>query len=212
MKTTIKSVNKLFAFEDEKGFEVIVEGFEDGFAVIEIPIDVRGVSEEGTVYIKIINEDEYVSFISGAFKKDSNFKEELLRAYELSRDTEFLGFKLTVQEAFCIITEENSSIFRIKESLSTMVLDFAKKVVNEANQEISEYNEMLNRVNNILDHTELRFKSYKAEVEYEENLEGRDIDEIGFGEDFATYVQYLISKGTYSVSEAVQEPIECLNL
>ena len=204
MKTTIKKVTKFFMFEEENGFEVAIEGFEDGLAVIEIPVEVDAVPDEGTIYVRAINEDEYVSFISGCFREDSNFKEELLRVYECKPDTEFLGFKLRVQEVSCTITEENSSIFKIKESLSSMVLTFAQKVIYEANREIYEHSEKIKRLNDILDHTELRFKSYLAEVEYEEQLEGRDIDEIGYGEDFATYVQYLVSQGC-NISEAVQE-------
>lgn len=205
MKTTIKKVTKFFTFEEENGFEVTIEGFEDGLAVSEIPIEVNAVADEGTIYVNVINEDKYASFISGCFREDSNFKEELLRAYECSPDTEFLGFKLKVQEVSCTITEENSSIFKIRESLSSMARTFVKKVMDEANREIYEHNEKLKRVNNILDNTDLRFKSYRAEVEYEEQLEGKDIDEIGYGEDFATYVQYLVSKGNCNVSEAVQE-------
>lgn len=204
MKTTIKKVTKFFTFEEENGFEVTIEGFEDGLAVIEIPVEVDTVIDEGTIYVRAINEDEYVSFISGCFREDSNFKEELLRAYECKPDTEFLGFKLRVQEVSCTITEENSSIFKIRESLSSMVLTFAQKVIDEANREIYEHSEKLKRLNDILDHTELRFKSYRAEVEYEEQLEGRDVDEIGYGEDFATYVQYLVSKGC-NISEAVHD-------
>lgn len=204
MKTTIKKVTKFFTFEEENGFEVTIEGFEDGLAVIEIPVEVDTVIDEGGIYVRAINEDEYVSFISGCFGEESNFKEELLRAYECSSDTEFLGFKLRVQEVSCTITEENSSIFKIRESLRLVLLTFAQKVIYEANREIYEHSEKIKRLNDILDHTELRFKSYRAEVEYEEHLEGKDIDEIGYGEDFATYVQYLVSQGC-NISEAVQE-------
>lgn len=205
MKTTIKSVSKIFVFENEKGFEVIIEGFEDGLAVIEIPIDMQAVANEGIVYIKAINETEYISFISGCFREDSNFREELLRAYECSPDTKFLGFKVRVQEVSCTITEENSSIYKIKESLSNMILTFAKKVIDEANKEISEYKKKLRSLDDILDHTELRFKDYRSEEEYEEHLKGKDIDEIGYGEDFVTYVQYLVSQRNCNVSTAVQE-------
>ena len=84
------------------------------------------------------------------------------------------------------------------------VVQMMNNVIDEANREIYEHSEKLKRLNDILDHTELRFKSYRAEVEYEEQLEGRDVDEIGYGEDFATYVQYLVSKGC-NISEAVHD-------
>ncbi len=205
MKTTIKNTKKLFEFEDGKGFKIIVEDFEDGLAVIEIPIEAEGAPEESVIYISVIDEDRYEAFISGCFSKESNFREELLKAYECSPDTEFLGFKLKVQEMFCIITEEDSSIFKIKEILSKMVLIFARKILDETNEQIAEYNEMIKKFNDILDHIQLKFKSYRAEEEYEKRLNEKNIEEIGYGEDFVTYAQYIISQGNCDISEAVQE-------
>ena len=189
-------------FPYERAWEMVVDGDEPNNEEEQMIYD--NMKPRLEYFSNFNSEDEYVSFISGCFREDSNFKEELLRAYECKPDTEFLGFKLRVQEVSCTIAEENSSIFKIKESLSSMVLTFAQNVIDEANREIYEHSEKLKRLNDILDHTELRFKSYRAEVEYEEQLEGRDVDEIGYGEDFATYVQYLVSKGC-NISEAVHD-------
>ena len=206
MKTTIRNVKKLFVFENEKGFEVTIESFEDGLAVIEIPVDVDVVPEEGRIYFKIVYEDEYVSFMSGAFNKDSNFKDELLRVYGCDQKEKFVGFKLQIQElVYCTVTKEDSSALTIRENMRIMVYNFANEIMNEANREISEYDKKFKLLNDILGRTELRFKNYRAEAEYEENLQGMDIDEIGFAEDFVTYVQYLIRQKKFNVPEAVQE-------
>lgn len=205
MKTTIKSVNKFFTFENENGYEVLIEGFSDGYIDIEVPITLS--SEEGRISIYTINESNFISFIAGSFAKDSNFKEKVFRAYGCSSDTEFYGFRLRINEEYCLIEKDNSSMFKIKESIINLVSKFAKNVSEEANAEITEYNNKVDALEKVLENAEeICFKNDRAEDLYEVASEQMDKELSGFGEDFITYVQSFIGKGK-SIYQIVQEAI-----
>ena len=121
MITTIGEVEKYFVFARIDGqYNVIVEGFNDGFAEILVPVSTF---REGTkITITIMNKDDFISFIAGCFSKNSNFKEKLFRAYGCTNSTEFLGFKLKIRDKYYLITSENSSVFDIEEAIMQMDL------------------------------------------------------------------------------------------
>ena len=205
MKTTIKSVKKFFTFESEDGYDILVEGFSDGFVDVELPITLT--HEGSKVILYTINEDNFISFIAGCFAKDSNFKEKVFRAYGCNSDTEFCGFRLMINEEFCLITKYNSSVFKIKESILNLVSKFANNVVNEANKEIAEFNSKVEALDEVLENIEtIHFKSDKAEELYLDVVQEKEDELSGFGETFVAYVQNFIGKGK-SISEIVQEAV-----
>lgn len=208
MKTTIKSVTRFFTFEDEKGYEVYVEDFKDGFVEIDIPVDIG--YEGNTIYFGIRGKEEFVTFISGCFAKESNFKEEVFKAYGCSPDTEFLGFKLILPDMSCIITKKNSSIFDIEKAIKDLVYDFIKNGIEEENKEIDEFKAKLKKLNELLERIDIEFKSDQAEEEYAERSEEKDEDSIQYAENFIALVQYFIGQGD-GTDIAVNKTYKILN-
>lgn len=205
MKTTIKSVTKFFIFENDDGYEVLIEGFSEGFVEIEVPITLsRG---ESQISIYSIDESKFISFIAGSFAKDSNFKEKVFRAYGFSSDTEFCGFKLRINEDYCFITKDNSSLFKIKESIINLVYKFTQRIEAQTKAEISEYNSKVDALEKVFESVEeIYFKNDRAEELYERAVEQIEEELSGFGVDFIAYVQSFIGKGK-SIHEIVQEAI-----
>lgn len=215
MKTTITSVKKVFTFEDENGFEIDVQSFNDGLVEIVIPINIW--NEGSVIHLEVINEKAYVSFIAGCFAKDSNFKEELFKAYECASDTKFLGFKLVVADTFCIITREKSSLFDIEDSINKFILKFAVRKIEEENRETAIFNSKIEKLDELVENADIEFKNDQAAEEYLERAEGRDEESIVYGEKFIALVQYFMGQGdsildavnkTYKMLDDVEEIIE----
>lgn len=206
MRTMIKKVTRTVMFETDNGFGVDVDGFENGVVIVEIPVAILPVDE--TIYIRAMSEDEYVSFIEGCFATTSNFKEELFKAYECSSDTEFLGFELRVQELSCTITNSNCSESSIREAIKNLLLNYAKMVIEEKNDEEDEYNRKMKKTKEILDKREITFRSHQAKTQYEQAPERKTMVDIGYGEAFVKYVQYLLEQDGYDILAAVNETYE----
>lgn len=203
MSTFVAKVTKSFYFADEKGYEILVNGFEDGFVIVSAPINIS--LYENVNLISIINENGFVSFLSGCFDEKSNFKEEICKAFDYNPDTtSFLGFKLEVQGLSCTITKENSAGYKIRESLNVLVETIAQTISDKADNEQKEREE----VENFLQSTNLKFKSYEAKKEYERFSEVRDVDSLSYGEDFVKCVQYLAEKQGDSIKDAVNKTYE----
>ena len=207
MSTFVAKVTKSFYFANEKGDEILVNGFEDGFVIVSAPINVS--SYENASLIAIINENGFVSFLSGCFDEKSNFKEEICKVFDYNPDTtSFLGFKLEFQGLSCTITKENSAVYKIRESLKVLVETIAKTISDKVDNELKEQEEGINELENFLDSANLKFKSYEAKEEYERISEVRDVDSLSYGEDFVKCVQYLAEKQGDSIKDAVNKTYE----
>ena len=203
MKVNIIGVRKSFEFLTDEGFSVYVDDFKGGFAYIEIPVNI--VYGEDEIYTTILNSKEYIHFISGCFKNNSNFKERLFRAFGCSKDTEFKGIRISIQEFYKLITIEDSFVLKINEIIDQLLTDFTVHVLKEENEEKLKQEERTREINKLLDSLEVAFKSDRAEDEYEEAPTEISDEDLGYGEDFVKYVQYLHREKDQDIFDAVIE-------
>ena len=208
MITTIGEVEKCFVFVRIDGqYDVIVEGFNEGFAEISVPVNI--LREQNKVIIYTMYKEDFFSFIAGSFSKKSNFKEKLFRAYGCGKDAEFLGFKLKIREKYCLITSENSSIFKIQEAISTLISEYGKTVRDKVNAEIDNINNNIEELSSILDNIEdLVFTNRRDRQEYEKSYENNLDKRSAFAENFIAYVQYFVIKNGQSVEKSVERAYE----
>lgn len=207
MKTTIIGIQKFFTFENEDGYEITVKGFSDGVVDVDIPMGISTIGEIMILSNPVDKDDEFIRFIAGCFAKDSNFREEIFRAYGCTSDTEFHGFRLMIDEDSCLITKENSSFFKIKDTIEDFIFKFAQKILDEVNAEVSEFNKKVEALDEVLNSVEtIEFKSDRAEELYMATFEKKEEELMGFGVDFVAYVQNFIGKGK-SIPEIVQEAV-----
>lgn len=203
MNTNIKSVSKVFFFENDDGYSIFVENFEEGFATVQAPVSVTRVGDNLVFYM--VNSDAFVEFLSGCFNADSNFKEQLLSAYQCDPDTEFNGFIVKQGDFECTITGENSSPYKVGETLQNLMVDFA----NETNQKYwdaeNSNNQRVNDFYQFLENLDVDFISFEAEEKFGERAEEIDEDSLWYGVSFIAYAQYLIRDKHYNVDDAVRE-------
>lgn len=202
MITTIGEVEKYFVFVRIDGqYDVLVEGFNNGFAEISIPVSTF--REGSKIIISIMYKDDFISFIAGSFSKESNFKEKLFRAYGCSKDTEFLGFKLKIRDKYCLITSEKSSVFDIEEAIITLASEFATAIEKGLNEEVDRLNSNVDELNKVLYNVEdIVFTSKRAKEKYEENCEE---NLYSYAQNFVAYVQYLVIENGQNISKSVEK-------
>lgn len=205
MITTIGEVEKYFVFVRIDGqYDVLVEGFNNGFAEISVPVSTF--REGSKIIITIMYKDDFISFIAGSFSKESNFKEKLFRAYGCSKDTEFFGFKLKIRDKYCLITSEKSSIFDIEEAIITLTSEFAITIEKGLNEEVDRLNSNVDELNKILYNVQdIVFTSKRAKEKYEENC---DEDLYRYAKNFVAYVQYLVIENGQNISKSVEKAYE----
>lgn len=205
MITTIGEVEKYFVFVRLDGqYDVLVEGFNKGFAEISVPVSTF--REGSKIIISIMYKDDFISFIAGSFSKESNFKEKLFRAYGCGKDAEFLGFKLKIRDKYCLITSENSSIFDIEEAIMTIASEFAEKLEKGVNEEIDKFNTDVDELNSVLYNVEgIIFTSKSAKEKYEETCEE---NLYSYAQNFVAYVQYLVIENGKNIGESVERAYE----
>ena len=205
MITTIGEVEKYFIFVRIDGqYDVLVEGFNKGFAEISVPVSTF--CEGSKIIISIMYKDDFISFIAGSFSKESNFKEKLFRAYGCGKDAEFLGFKLKIRDKYCLITSENSSIFDIEEAIMTIASEFAKTLEKGVNEEIDKFNKDVDELNKVLYNVEdIVFTSKSAKEKYEETCEE---NLYSYAQNFVAYVQYLVIENGKNIGESVERAYE----
>lgn len=203
MQTVIKSATKYFIFEDEQGYRFLIDDFKDGFVIAEIPINLN--ISENKIFISL-GIESYASFIAGCFEENSNFKQEIFRVFECDEDTEFLGFILYKEKFSCKITvNDNPTTYKIIEHINEIVKKFGNFTANLINSEIDEYNRKVEETAEILQNTEVRFKSYKAEMQFEKEAQGYEEDFVFYGIDFVKLVQYLFYNNNMTIPEAVKQ-------
>ena len=205
MITTIGEVEKYFVFVRLDGqYDVLVEGFNNGFAEISIPVSTF--REGSKIIISIMYKDDFISFIAGSFSKESNFKEKLFRAYGCSKDTEFLGFKLKIRDKYCLITSEKSSVFDIEEAIITLASEFAGTLEKGVNEEVDRLNSNVDELNKVLYNVEgIIFTSKSAKEKYEETCEE---NLYSYAQNFVAYVQYLVIENGKNIRESVERAYE----
>ena len=203
MKVNIIGVRKSFSFLTDEGFEIFVDDFKDGFAYIEIPTDITYKDEN--VYVVALNLKEYAQFISGCFENGSNFKEKLFRAYGCTKNTEFKGFRISIQEFYQFITVEDSFVIKVEEIIKKLLLDFTVQVLKEELEEDAKQEERTRKINKLLDSLDIIFKSDKAEDEYEEAPTAISEEDLAYGENFVKYVQYIHREKDKNIFDAVIE-------
>ena len=203
MKGNIIGVRKSFEFLTEDGIGVFIDDFKDGFAYIEIPTDITYKDEN--VYVMVLHLKEYAQFISGCFENDSNFKEKIFRAFGCTKETEFKGIKVSIQEFHQFITVENSFVIKVEEIIKKLLLDFTVQVLKEEQEEDAIHKERTKEINKLLESLDIAFRSDKAEDEYEEAPTEISDEGLRYGEDFVKYVQYLHREKDQTIFDAVIE-------
>lgn len=203
MKVNIIGVRKSFEVLTDEGFSVYVDDFKDGFAYIEIPTGITYKDEN--VYVMVLHLREYVQFISGCFEKDSNFKEKIFRAFGCTKETELKGIRISIQEFYQFITAENSFVIKVEEIIEKLLLDFTMQVLKEEQEEDAIHEERTKEIVKLLDSLDIAFRSDKAEDEYEEAPTEISDEDLGYGEDFIKYVQYLHREKERDIFDAVKE-------
>lgn len=205
MITTIGEVEKYFVFARIDGkYDVLVEGFNDGFAEISVPVSTFRKGTEIT--ISVMYKDDFISFIAGCFSKKSNFKEKLFRAYGCTSNTEFLGFKLKIGDKYCLITSEKSFIFDIEEAIMSLASEVAETVEKRGNEVIDKLNSNIDEINSVLCNVEgIVFTSESAREKYEETCEE---NLYSFAQNFVAYVQYLVIENGQNIRESVERAYE----
>ena len=203
MRINIIGVRKSFGFLTEDGIEVFIDDFKDGFAYMEIPTDIT--EDEDNVYVIILHQKEYAQFISGCFENDSNFKEKLFRAFGCTKETEFRGIRISIQEFCQFITAENSFVIKVEEIIEKLLIDFTVQVLEEKKEEDAIHKERTKEIVKLLDSLDIAFRSDKAEDEYEEAPTEISNEDLGYGEDFVKYVQYLHREKDQDIFDAVIE-------
>ena len=203
MRINIIGVRKSFEFLTEDGIGVFIDDFKDGFAYIEIPTDITYKDEN--VYVMVLHLNEYAQFISGCFENDSNFKEKLFRAFGCTKETEFRGIRISIQEFYQFITAENSFVIKVEEIIEKLLLDFTMQVLKEEQEEDAIHEERTKGINKLLDSLDIAFKSDKAEDEYKEAPTEISDKDLGYVENFIKYVQYLHREKDQDIFDAVKE-------
>lgn len=203
MRVNIIGVRKSFEILTDEGFSVYVDDFKDGFAYIEIPTGITYKDEN--VYVMVLHLREYVQFISGCFEKDSNFKEKLFRAFGCTKETEFKGIRVSIQEFHQFITVENSFVIKVEEIIKNLLVDFTVQVLKEEQEEDAIHKKRTKEINELLESLDIAFRSDKAEDEYEEAPTEISNEDLGYGEDFVKYVQYLHREKDQDIFDAVIE-------
>ena len=203
MRVNIIGVRKSFEFLTDEGFSVYVDDFKDGFAYIEIPTDI--IYKDENVSVIALHLKEYVQFISGSFEKDSNFKEKIFRAFGCTKETEFKGIRVSIQEFHQFITVENSFVIKVEEIIENLLVDFTVQVLKEEQEEDAIHKERTKEINKLLESLDIAFRSDKAEDEYEEAPTEISNEDLGYGEDFVKYVQYLHREKDQDIFDAVIE-------
>ena len=203
MRVNIIGVRKSFEFLTEEGFSVYVDDFKEGFAYIEIPTEVKYKDENVSVIALYLK--EYAQFISGCFEKDSNFKEKIFRVFGCTKETEFKGIRVSIEEFHQFITVENSFVIKVEEIIKKLLLDFTVQVLKEEQEEDAIHKERTKEINKLLESLDIAFRSDKAEDEYEEAPTEISDEDLGYGEDFIKYVQYLHREKDQDIFDAVIE-------
>lgn len=203
MRVNIIGVRKSFEVLTDEGFSVYVDDFKDGFAYIEIPTGITYKDEN--VYVMVLHLREYAQFISGCFEKDSNFKEKIFRAFGCTKETEFKGIRVSIQEFYQFITAENSFVIKVEEIIKKLLLDFTAQVLKEEQEEDAIHKERTKEIVKFLESLNIAFRSDKAEDEYEEAPTEISNEDLGYGEDFVKYVQYLHREKDQDIFDAVIE-------
>lgn len=205
MNTSIKSVKKVFFFETEDGYEVLIDKFEDGWAECAVPISAE--AEATSIVICIPEVEEFIKFIYGCFTEDSNFKEVLLEAFGYPPDSEFIGIKIKLEDAYRTITAENSAFFDIWKLLDELVKEYVAIVTKNINDNIKEESEKTEKFCDLMSEVDVEFSNDEAEEIYYEKSEDEDVDEgiTFYSEFFVAYVQYLIKKERISIQEAIED-------
>lgn len=203
MRVNIIGVRKSFEVLTDEGFSVYVDDFKDGFAYIEIPTGITYKDEN--VYVMVLHLREYAQFISGCFEKDSNFKEKIFRAFGCTKETEFKGIRVSIQEFYQFITAENSFVIKVEEIIKKLLLDFTAQVLKEEQEEDAIHKERTKEIVKFLESLDIAFRSDKAEDEYEEAPTEISNEDLGYGEDFVKYVQYLHREKDQDIFDAVIE-------
>ena len=203
MRVNIIGVRKSFEFLTDEGFSVYVDDFKDGFAYIEIPTDI--IYKDENVSVIALHLKEYVQFIPGSFEKDSNFKEKIFRAFGCTKETEFKGIRVSIQEFHQFIIVENSFVIKVEEIIENLLVDFTVQVLKEEQEEDAIHKERTKEINKLLESLDIAFRSDKAEDEYEEAPTEISNEDLGYGEDFVKYVQYLHREKDQDIFDAVIE-------
>ena len=153
----------------------------------------------------VLHLKEYAQFISGCFEKDSNFKEKIFRAFGCTKETEFKGIRVSIQEFHQFITVENSFVIKVEEIIKKLLVDFTVQVLKEEQEEDAIHKERTKEIVKLLDSLDIAFRSDKAEDEYEEAPTEISDEDLGYGEDFIKYVQYLHREKERDIFDAVKE-------
>lgn len=193
MSTKIKSVQKVFVFTDENGTQVIVDDYRDGVPTIRISdkVDLNDLSK----------------FIAYSFSSDSNFRDELVKAYGCKETIPLVAIE------FCYLGEK--VIFLKKYASKKKVLEELLELIqrNSYKEFLAKHEKMIAFELNA-NQGEMHFRNESLEekwYELYEKIEDDDEEElILYAEGTCRNVEYLVEEQKKSLDEAFTEVYEAL--
>lgn len=176
---------KMYKFRTQENQVLIVKQFEGGIATVKPTGDYR-------------NLWEFAEVISGCLDRNSNFKEELLRAYGYGydEDSEFLGINIIIIGVEVFIPAKEISADELVDCVKTKVSYWCGKLGEKLiDTDFKIRHESY--IEDILKNDEVDFYDRKSEIEWEKLIDISQYDEtyqriINYAGSLAIYVQYLI--------------------
>lgn len=205
------NTSRIFRIVFPKRDTLWVNSFEDGIVTVDPSAgsDIR----------------DFAEIIAGCFKKDSNFEEEIFKAFDSDENATFRGIKFNFNGVTLVVTKENASKEKIYQEWNAGMEANAEKgrLEREAYMKTPEYrakmakalkaairkNTVEQEVLFIDETTEMDFKDDEASKKWEEFVKTNSKDSYSYGvvkyaRRWAKYMQHLMSKHCKTVYEIAE--------
>lgn len=177
---------KMYVFRTQDDHILQIEDFKDGVAKVYVTPD-------HTI-------ESLARMISGCFSRKSNFASQILEAYHCDKDAEFKGFAIDINGKLVNVTEENSDIDDVLESLRQAVTETKEQVKLDIFGDFLEGLLGIPKELTVLQHTiQIEFKdkpSEKAWKEWINSAQNQEAEKIAiYGDSLARYAQKAMKEG-----------------
>ena len=211
MATIVTNVSKTVVFQDSNGNQIVVDKFEDGLVHVVIFIDIV-VKHDEVKGVQIRKAKELVEFISGCFAEESNLRTELLKAFNVGKNTQFIGFKFTGGNDL-IIKKENSDTWSIEEIFQKWINQNNKDLIEKSEELKDEKMEKDKKYDEIIDSLytvgfECKEESMEQEVGEQIQLYEGENHPVWLAFILASYIVYLIQKEEIEFSKVADKAYE----
>lgn len=197
MTTTVTKTSILVSFKDSNGNGLEVVNVEDGWAVIELPIEA---DEEGDDFYKLEQySNEYIEFISGCFTEESNFSKILFEKFRINPNSEFKGFKVIIEDIKeKYIDAKNSNIFQIGELFETLLEEYNEEMKNKIEDIKEKLTIGLNRIQEEWEQIPILIPNYEEAIK-------EDAVAVQMGFNFIINMEMIINYEDKKFSQAADQ-------